>query len=602
MYAGVIRMDKKAIETLSVNAVRASIVQCRFLDQFIPDNDKEPSWDGNIYVYKDKRKGKSTLLGRMPVQVKGTKRRDFSKDEISFSVAISDLHNYLNDGGAMFFVVYVNAEAGNESSQIYYAALTPIKIRTILRKATSQKSIGIKLKRFPKDEDEKTSIVINCIEQCKKQMSYGAAILPTLDELCRNGAVERLEIPIATNGNVDPRQFLLSNDVYVYAKLKGSAVVQPIEMIPKGVVIAEVQPACVMAEGRVFYDKVRIRCGERTVITTFGQSVSLIADKNAKKLRIEYKSSDSLRNFALDLDFMLSYISAGEFFYDGVAVPFDQKEADLSRFKVEDEQKGLLYAKEFVALLDELGCKKDVCISAMSDADWNKVSMLIRALINKEPILEIPENLPAVFIVNIEKLRFMFYYKIITETPKTYALFDFFRNEVEMECLNQGGERVPISQYAALTADDFLHTENLRLDVILPSFQKTPRHNETIARANIVLLELLKAYDVCGNPDLLKTAEDFSTWIMAATDQELQYSIRLLNDLQIKRRKRSLTTEEEKELVHIAEDQGALEQIKVGAYLLLNQQTAARIHFERLRPEEQKEFRSFPIFKFCDGF
>ena len=47
-------MDKKAIETLAVNAVRDSIVVSDFLDQFIPDNDKEPSWDGFIYVYKHK--------------------------------------------------------------------------------------------------------------------------------------------------------------------------------------------------------------------------------------------------------------------------------------------------------------------------------------------------------------------------------------------------------------------------------------------------------------------------------------------------------------------------------------------------------------------
>ena len=41
-------MDKKAIETLSVNAVKNSIVTSEFLDQYIADNDKEPSWDGAV--------------------------------------------------------------------------------------------------------------------------------------------------------------------------------------------------------------------------------------------------------------------------------------------------------------------------------------------------------------------------------------------------------------------------------------------------------------------------------------------------------------------------------------------------------------------------
>lgn len=42
-------MNKKAVETISVNAVRDSIVCSDFLDQYIPDNDKEPSWDGSVW-------------------------------------------------------------------------------------------------------------------------------------------------------------------------------------------------------------------------------------------------------------------------------------------------------------------------------------------------------------------------------------------------------------------------------------------------------------------------------------------------------------------------------------------------------------------------
>lgn len=208
------KMDKKAIETLSVNAVRDSIVQCALLDQFIPDNDKEPSWDGHVYAYKDSSKRKESFLGRIPVQVKGTEKGDLSKSKISFPVSIIDLHNYLNDGGVLFFVVYIGST--DAKRQIYYTDLTPIKIRMILKKKKGEKTKNIHLKCFPQDEDERTSIVLNCIEQCKKQTSFKTAPLPTLDELCKNGAIERFEIPIATTGRTDPKQFLFSNDVYMY--------------------------------------------------------------------------------------------------------------------------------------------------------------------------------------------------------------------------------------------------------------------------------------------------------------------------------------------------------------------------------------------------
>ena len=119
-------MDRKAIETLSVNAVRDSVVVSDFLDQFIADNDKEPTWDGFVYIYSDKSKKKEKLKGRLPVQIKGTENDDFSKEEISFSVSTTDLNNYLYDGGAVFFVVYIGHNG--LTRQIYYAELPPIML------------------------------------------------------------------------------------------------------------------------------------------------------------------------------------------------------------------------------------------------------------------------------------------------------------------------------------------------------------------------------------------------------------------------------------------------------------------------------------------
>lgn len=90
-------LNNKAIETLSVNVVKNSIVTSEFLDQFIADNDKEPSWDGYVYIYGDKSKKKSNLKGRMPVQIKGTECDDHSKDVISFSMSTV----------VVFFLLYI---------------------------------------------------------------------------------------------------------------------------------------------------------------------------------------------------------------------------------------------------------------------------------------------------------------------------------------------------------------------------------------------------------------------------------------------------------------------------------------------------------------
>ncbi|MDD4413451.1 MAG: hypothetical protein PHR14_02690 [Oscillospiraceae bacterium] len=43
-------LSAKAIEMLSTNAVKDSIAMSGFLEPFIADNDKEPSWDGHVYI------------------------------------------------------------------------------------------------------------------------------------------------------------------------------------------------------------------------------------------------------------------------------------------------------------------------------------------------------------------------------------------------------------------------------------------------------------------------------------------------------------------------------------------------------------------------
>ena len=59
------------IERLATSAVVERVSYCYGLSPFINDGDKEPSWDGNIYVYPNYKKKKSEMIAKVPVQVKG---------------------------------------------------------------------------------------------------------------------------------------------------------------------------------------------------------------------------------------------------------------------------------------------------------------------------------------------------------------------------------------------------------------------------------------------------------------------------------------------------------------------------------------------------
>lgn len=140
-------MDAKTIETLSVSAVRDSIVITGLLDQQISDNDKEPSWDGFVYIYKSPKRSKEDYKGRVAVQVKGKQFEDLTQENISYPVNVNDLNNYLHDGGAIFFVVYISEKSFE--TQIYYCELTPIQIQNIRNRSRGKKNKYNNFKKVP---------------------------------------------------------------------------------------------------------------------------------------------------------------------------------------------------------------------------------------------------------------------------------------------------------------------------------------------------------------------------------------------------------------------------------------------------------------------
>lgn len=592
-------LDSKTIETLSVNAVKNSIVTSEFLDQYISENDKEPSWDGAVYIYKNKHKKKENLKGRMPVQVKGTQCDDHSKEEISFSMAKSDLINYLYDGGCVLFVVYI----GNNglTNKIYYVELTPLKLRKLLEEAKEQDSKTVHLKEFPNDSNKKATIFLNCLQNCQKQASFVEGKLFSLEELVKQGVLENLVIPFSGVGIKDPQMALVKNEVYLYAKIKGSSIPQPIKMIPEGSFTSQVLDAEITIDNKVFYTEHTVIKSSKCITYCFGNSFKMRVSDNEQTFKINYKNSTKIRVIARDLDFILSYLDKGYFKINNIEIPFDYDGANFSNFNIEEERKHLELAKNIVKVLDVLGCTDDIDIDDMDDKDWRNMDRLITAFIDKKPVGGLNKDLAPVSCMKVGKLKLALYLKEIEETDE-YEIYDFFKTDFSVSMEDEEGKSLPVSPFCILNTDDFLEISNMNFDVLLPSFQKIEHHSETFSIANTFLLKLLAAYDKSESEELkskiIKVCDDFSDWILKATDEELDYEIKTLNRLQTIKRYRDFTIDEINTLYKLIEDSNTTEMGIVGAYLLLGQQCAAEIHFSRLTDEEQNNFKEFPIYHF----
>lgn len=105
-------VNTKRIEESATTALKAALLRCPILESYIDSNDKTPSWDGTVFVYKSEKTKKEDLAGRVPIQIKGTEKVIVS-DTATFSCSIADLNNYYKDGGCIFFLISVDLSSGN---------------------------------------------------------------------------------------------------------------------------------------------------------------------------------------------------------------------------------------------------------------------------------------------------------------------------------------------------------------------------------------------------------------------------------------------------------------------------------------------------------
>lgn len=101
-------MNTIKTENIAINAINNEICKYDVLIGNIEKNDKTISLDGNIELYETKQITAESLLGKIPVQVKGTTVKKFSSISIKHNVKKVDLKNFIQDGkGAIYFIVEI---------------------------------------------------------------------------------------------------------------------------------------------------------------------------------------------------------------------------------------------------------------------------------------------------------------------------------------------------------------------------------------------------------------------------------------------------------------------------------------------------------------
>lgn len=574
------------IEASAFIAVFESINALKHCHPYLAENDKTPSWDGSIYVYDSDDLKKENLKGRIPVQIKGHLCCDFSKESITYDVDLIDLKNYFYDGGVLFFVVYID---DNDKKQIYYEDLIPVKLSRILEQAKNQKTVRIDFKKFPSEKQDREIILFNFLEQYARQKSYTKSGFQSISELEKKAKIECFNIFAPSPPGTDLKTALFKGDKYLYAKVEGVDAPIPLDEEPKRVLnITKIIPLNVSVKNFVYYESVKIIETLENVEYEFGNTLKMSRD-GKRSGHLKYKPSSMLRDYVHDLGFYLNAIKCGCFSFGEDEIKIEsENEEDLR-----DTEENFFWFNELVRLLDFLNCKKDLDIKQLTEEDWASIKLLCSILLYNNKFkyqIEIGKWTETSFA----NLNFILLVIEDDKDKETYYLSNVFEDNAFVPC---GKDRIPC--FAFLRAEDFLKFDNLKCDLFLPALKKLDESPFILNMANSFLVELIKAYDKDNQrSDILQSASSISEWLLSTSDEKVPRAIKILNHLQIEKRKGQLTEDQKKELYLLIENTDSTEYILTGAYLLLDNQQLAELHFDKIEKQLQEKFRQQPIFYF----
>ena len=585
------------IEKLATAAVIESISSTENLSAFINNGDKEPTWDGNIYIYANKHNTKKGIK-KVPVQGKGKLPKIFPPQKPpKFSVSIVDLDNWLNDGGVILFVVMID-ETGHEKA-IFYNNLLPIKIHDLKKKSQGKKKISIPLTRFPEDRDGKVSVLLNFYINMQKQTSFANAQLYSINELRQKGVLEDVivEVPIycKQKSAYDMESLFFQNDLYMYANIKGSSIPQPLPDILMDPHITKVFQGNIEVMGRVYYHNYRtVRYAGGSDIL-FGKSIVFKLSPDMKRINIDFKLKGTLTDYIQDTECIIAILENREFSFNGVKIPFDYtKNIDIEQFR-----KMLFYFKDVKKMLDILGVRKELDCDNLSEQDKNNLRNFTNAVVYGRSI-GFPNSEGDVIYGRYKISNLVLLLWGTRDSDKGYKLKSFFSDcSITLFNADDKNKERPyhITHYVLLKKNDILEAANVDYKKILEGLDHSDTSPVVTERINSFMLEMLKAYDEQKEKDeeLLSTAEKYSDWLIK--NSNTSNDMLVLNRLQIVKRKREFSVDELTSLQDLRKSDRSLP-VRCAANLLLGKNASAQDCFDEMDNQVKDRFIELPICNF----
>lgn len=572
------------------------------ISQFIADNDKEPCWDGHLYLYADGIRDKEHLQGRVPIQIKGTEVGRFVTKKWKFKLEKADLKAYLEE--PTFFIV-CQVKKDSKERMLFFRELLPDLVNKLLRDMGKNATRMTLFHPLTEDLKEFEDQLMVFLSNSKKMISFAHSKLLSMEEVLKKGIKDFSFIaPSKYTDRLQLMKYLSTHSSYIYAKIsKELEVDMPLSNGPGRFIFQREDDSEVRVGDKVYFKGYHNEIKDGRIIIKIGNVMTInmpMDNTDMKQATVKLTTKAKyLKESINEAEFGVALNDTGVLSVGMLDLQMKVHEKEY----VEELRQKLIRWKELDNMLETLHVTKPFDLTAITDDQGKLIDLLIET-VGKGNMVNLPVQEATLLLLEIGNIKLLLWCAIGKDGM--CAIGDFFDRSIRIAYKISEDETINVSPYSYLQLDKLWEkVDNIDFDNIISSAEEAARqHKYCYMMSNYDVLAMITAADALEKTDverskkLLEEALKLNDWLIGKEPKDEMRPLHIINKMQIMKRQRELTADERQMLEDMLNDEFAGDIVKAGVYLLLDRQEEFQQLFETMQEDEKKSLKEFPIWRF----